>query len=68
MSEVIKPVFDRLMGKVISRKFTVFSLATLFLYLGSITGEQWVAISLGYIGIQGIADIATQWKFGKQQL
>lgn len=66
MSEVIKPIFDRLMGKVISRKFTVFSLATLFLYLGSITGEQWVVISLGYIGIQGIADIATQWKFGKQ--
>jgi hypothetical protein len=66
MSEAIKPIFDRLMGKVISRKFTVFSLATLFLYLGSITGEQWVAISLGYIGIQGIADIATQWKFGKQ--
>ena len=66
MSEVIKPIFDRLMGKIISRKFTVFSLATLFLYLGSITGEQWVAISLGYIGIQGIADIATQWKFGKQ--
>ena len=66
MSEVIKPLFDRLMGKAISRKFTVFSLATLFLYLGSITGEQWVAISLGYIGIQGIADIATQWKFGKQ--
>ena len=54
------------MGKVISHKFTVFSLATVFLYLGSITGEQWVAISLGYIGIQGIADIATQWKFGKQ--
>jgi hypothetical protein len=54
------------MGKVISRKFTVFSLATVFLYLGSITGEQWVAISLGYIGIQGVADIATQWKFGKQ--
>jgi len=66
MSEIIKPLFDRLMGKVISRKFTVFSLATLFLYLGSITGDQWVAISLGYIGIQGIADIATQWKFGKQ--
>ena len=66
MREVIKPVFDRLMGIIISRKFTVFSLATLFLYLGSITGEQWVAISLCYIGIQGIADIATQWKFGKQ--
>ena len=66
MTEVIKPLADKMMGKVISRKFTVFSLATIFLYLGSITGEQWVAISLGYIGIQGIADIATQWKFGKQ--
>jgi len=66
MTEVVKPVVDKLMGKVISRKFTVFSLATVFLYLGSITGEQWVAISLGYIGIQGVADIATQWKFGKQ--
>jgi hypothetical protein len=66
MTEVIKPLADKMMGKIISRKFTVFSLATVFLYLGSITGEQWVAISLGYIGIQGIADIATQWKFGKQ--
>jgi hypothetical protein len=66
MAAVIKPLADKLMGKIISRKFTVFSLATVFLYLGSITGEQWVAISLGYIGIQGIADIATQWKFGKQ--
>ena len=66
MTEAIKPVVDKLMGKVIYRKFTVFSLATIFLYLGSITGEQWVAISLGYIGMQGIADIATQWKFGKQ--
>jgi len=66
MTEIIKPLADKMMGKIISRKFTVFSLATVFLYLGSITGEQWVAISLGYIGIQGIADIATQWKFGKQ--
>ena len=66
MTETIKPVVDKFMGKVISRKFTVFSLATIFLYLGSITGDQWVAISLGYIGIQGVADIATQWKFGKE--
>jgi hypothetical protein len=67
MTKVIKPAIDRFMGKIISRKFTVFSLATVFLYLGSITGDQWVAISLGYIGIQGVADIATQWKFGKDQ-
>ena len=60
----MRPLIDRTLQKIISRKFTVFSLATLFLYLGSITGDQWVAISLGYIGIQGVADIATQWKHG----
>jgi len=60
----VRPLIDRTLQKIISRKFTVFSLATLFLYLGSITGDQWVAISLGYIGIQGVADIATQWKHG----
>ena len=60
----MKPLVDRVLGKIISRKFTVFSLSTIFLYLGSITGDQWVAISLGYIGVQGIADIATQWKHG----
>jgi len=62
----VRPYIDRVLGRIISRKFTVFTLSTIFLYLGSITGDQWVAISLGYIGIQGIADIATQWKFGKQ--
>jgi len=62
----LKPFIDGVLGKVVSRKFTVFTLSTIFLYLGSITGDQWVAISLGYIGVQGIADIATQWKFGKQ--
>ena len=27
--------------------------------------EDWVAISLAYIGIQGLADIAAQWRHGK---
>ena len=60
----MKPFVDRITEKVISRKFTVFSLATLFLYLEKINGDQWIAVSLAYIGIQGLADIATQWKHG----
>ena len=60
----MKAVVDKALSKVVSRKFTVFGLATLFLYLGKVSGDQWVAVSLGYIGIQGIADIATQWKHG----
>jgi len=61
----LKAIVDQALSKVVSRKFTVFSLATLFLYLGQVSGDQWVAVALGYIGIQGIADIATQWKHGK---
>jgi hypothetical protein len=60
----MKAVVDQALSKVVSRKFTVFALSTLFLYLGQLNGDQWVAISLGYIGIQGIADIASKWKHG----
>ena len=27
--------------------------------------SDWVAISLAYIGMQGLTDLATQWKHGK---
>ena len=63
----MKAVIDKTLAKVVSRKFTVFALATLFLYFNHLTGDQWTAISLGYIGIEGIADIATRWKHGTIQ-
>lgn len=62
----MRAVVDKALSKVVSRKFTVFALATTFLYLGQLSGDQWVAISLGYIGVQGIADIASQWKHGRK--
>ena len=63
----MRAVVDKALAKVVSRKFTVFALATVFLYLGHLSGDQWTAVSLGYIGIQGIADIATRWKHGEIQ-
>ena len=63
----MKAVIDKTLAKVVSRKFTVFALATVFLYFNHLTGDQWTAISLGYIGIEGIADIATRWKHGATQ-
>ena len=60
----MKAIIDKTLAKVVSRKFTVFALSTFFLYLGMVDGDQWTAISLGYIGIEGIADIATRWKHG----
>mgnify|MGYP003121385119 FL=1 len=60
----MKAAVDKAVAKVVSRKFTVFILSTLFLYFDKLSGDQWVAVSLGYIGLQGVADIATQWKHG----
>jgi len=59
------PKIDKVLGKWSSRKLMVWSTSTLMLYLNQINGDQWVAISLAYVGIQGFADIATKWKHGK---
>jgi hypothetical protein len=54
---------DKILNKLISRKLMVWLTATGLMYaeLG-ITSEDWVAISLMYVGIQGLGDIAAQWK------
>jgi len=63
---MMKQVLDKGLNKIMSRKLMVWSTATyLMLFTSSLTSEDWVAISLTYIGIQGLADIATQWRHGK---
>tara|TARA_R110002096_G_scaffold216627_4_gene404600 strand:+ start:23764 stop:23952 length:189 start_codon:yes stop_codon:yes gene_type:complete len=62
----MKQVLDKGLNKIMSRKLMVWFTATyLMLFTSSLTSEDWVAISLTYIGIQGLADIATQWRHGK---
>ena len=60
-------VLDRILNKLFSRKLTVWLTATVFMFTETtpLQSEDWVAISLAYIGIQGLADIATQWRHGK---
>jgi hypothetical protein len=53
---------DVLSEKILSRKLLVWIVATVFLGFGKITPDEWMAISLGYIGIQGVADLAAKWK------
>ena len=61
-----KPGFlDKVRSKVISRKFLVWVTATVSLCIGVLASEHWVAISLGYIGIEGLADIATRFMAGR---
>jgi len=53
---------DTFLEKAISRKLLVWIFSTIFLIIGLITADQWVAIALGYVGVQGFADLATSWK------
>lgn len=55
-------LIDVLSEKILSRKLMVWIVATGFLGFGKITPDEWMSISLGYIGIQGVADLATKWK------
>ena len=59
-------VVDIVTAKAISRKLLVWIVATVFMGLGKITPDEWTAISLGYVGIEGFADIASKWKHGSK--
>ena len=63
----MKNVLDSALNKIMSRKLMVWLTATTFMLLNVVplASEDWVAISLAYIGIEGLADIATRWKHGK---
>jgi hypothetical protein len=61
-------VLDIVTEKAISRKLLVWVVSTVMLGLGKITPDEWTAISLGYVGIEGIADIAIKWRGAGKQL
>ena len=61
----MKQVLDKGLNKLISRKLLSWFTASTFLCLGFINNEQWTAITIGYVGIQGFADLAASWKHGK---
>jgi hypothetical protein len=53
---------DLVTEKFVSRKLLVWVTATVLLAMGNITPDEWTAITLGYVGIEGMADIAVKWK------
>ena len=60
----MKQAADKLLGKLFSRKLMVWLTATGLLAFADLTSSDWVAISLVYVGIEGMADIAGRWKHG----
>lgn len=59
-------VIDIIAEKAVSRKLLVWVISTIFLGFGKITPDEWAAISLGYVGIEGFADIAVKWRGAKK--
>ena len=60
---------DKMFNKFMSRKLMVWLTATTFMLLDIVPleSQDWVAISLAYIGLEGLADIATRWKHGDRE-
>jgi hypothetical protein len=58
-------VLDRIMGRLISRKFFVFLTATGLLAYNFLDADTWGMIAMIYIGGQTVIDAAISWKHGK---
>ena len=63
---MLKHALDNILSKLMSRKLMVWMTATSLMLLDVVplASSDWVAISLAYIGIEGLADIATRWRHG----
>ena len=59
-------VIDKILGRVISRKFFVFLTATGLSAYALIDSETWGMIAMIYIGGQSVIDAAIAWRHGKQ--
>ena len=64
--EAREPIIDRVLGKLISRKFTVFLTATGLMLWSTLDPDTWGMVAIVYIGSQGVVDAAVSWKHGKQ--
>ena len=64
MMKQVRAWLDKHVERFISRKFLAWGTATYLVLANSLTSEDWVAVTLAYIGSQALVDLATQWKHG----
>ena len=57
---------DKIVGRVISRKFFVFLTATGLLTWSNLDSDTWGMIAMIYIGGQTVIDAAIAWKHGSK--
>ena len=64
MTEKAREFLDRNIEQFISRKFLAWVVATVMCMMGTVTSDNWVAITLAYIGTQALVDSVVKWKYG----
>ena len=62
-----KAFADKHIERFISRKFLAWLTATFLCAYGTVTSDNWTAITLAYIGTQALVDMAVQWKHGHRE-
>jgi len=55
---------DGVLDKLVSRKLLAWGTATFLALQGSLHSEDWVAVTVIYIGSQAAVDLAKAWKNG----
>lgn len=55
-------ILDIITQKAISRKLLVWITATILLCTGKISPDEWTAITMGYVGVEGFTDLAIKWR------
>lgn len=64
MSEETRARIDATVHRFISRKFLAWLTGCLMVGVGRIGPDEWVAITLAYVGTEGLVDAAVRWKHG----
>ena len=57
-------IIDKIVGRLISRKFTVFITATSLMIWSNLDSDTWGLIAVAYIGGQSVIDLAKMWRHG----
>ena len=55
-------IIDKYLGKTISKKLTVFLIATVGLFGDKLSGDQWTVIATAYIGIVAFSETVLKLK------
>jgi hypothetical protein len=53
----MKSYIDKILNWTISKKLTVFLIATILIFKDKISGAEWIYVALMYIGTQGAIDL-----------